>query len=160
VAADPPAGGQPQALDTFAKRLDFLFSTLRAESGKPYTHEQVAERIEHNQGISISANYIWMLRNGRRDNPTVRHVEGLARFFGVSMMVLLDQAEAERLRSQLAQYTQARDSGVEHVALRTQGADGSTLDMVRSLLAQGIAAIDAKREDAPPSDQQGGGGSE
>jgi transcriptional regulator with XRE-family HTH domain len=34
--------------------------------------------------LSFSSAYLWQLRTGAKDNPTIRHIEALARFFEVS----------------------------------------------------------------------------
>jgi len=152
---DQPQGdAQPTSLDTFARRLDYLFKTVHPRGQRPYTYEHVAETITSEQGIDISANYIWMLRSGRRDNPTLRHLEGLARFFGVSPAFLSDANEAERVRAQLDKLSDLAASGAEHVALRGASVDTDTLDVIHSLLDQVRELTDGLRDardrPAPP----------
>lgn len=159
---EPPAGGgeaesREQPLDTFARRLDFLFRTVHPRGRRPYSNEHVAEALAAEQGIDISANYIWMLRSGRRDNPRVRHVEGLARFFGVQPGFLLDTAEAERVRSQLSAFRDLADNGTSHLALRAASVDERTLDAIHSLLAQVQDLTSSLR---PPAALEPGGASE
>lgn len=128
-------GGDPaSSLETFAGRLDYLFRTVHPQGQRPYSYEHAAEAITRDQGIEISGNYIWMLRSGRRDNPTLRHLEGLARFFGVSPAFLSDQEEAERVRAQLDKISDLAASGLQHVAMRGNSVDESTLDVIHSLL--------------------------
>jgi len=139
VADDEPQGESGEdastaPLDTFARRLDYLFRTVHPRGQRPYSYERVAEAVTRDQGIDISGNYIWMLRSGRRDNPTLKHMEGLARFFGVSPAFLSDAEEAERVRGQLNKLRDLADSGVEHVALRGGTIDENTLDVIHSLL--------------------------
>jgi len=131
----PQGGGEPTtSLDTFAGRLDYLFRTVHPQGQRPYSYDHVAEAITRDQGLDISGNYIWMLRSGRRDNPTLRHLEGLARFFGVSPAFLSDQQEAERVRGQLDKLTDLAASGLQHVAMRGNTVDEDTLDVIHSLL--------------------------
>lgn len=133
---EEPGGEEVQPLDSFARRLDFLFRTVHPRGRRPYSNEHVAESLAREQGIDISANYIWMLRSGRRNNPRVRHVEGLARFFGVAPGSLLDTVEAERVRTQLRAFRDLADNGTSHLAMRAASVDERTLQAIHSLLAQ------------------------
>lgn len=147
-------------LDTFARRLDYLFRTVHPQGQRPYSYDHVAEAITRDQGIEVSANYIWMLRSGRRDNPTLRHLEGLARFFGVSPAFLSDPEEAERVRSQLDKLSDLAASGVQHVALRGGNVDENTLDVIHSLLDRVRDLTDGLRSESPdkPDETDGGAG--
>lgn len=136
MADDDRSGEAAEPLDTFARRLNFLFQTVHPRGRRPFSNEHVAEALGREQGIDISANYIWMLRSGRRDNPRVRHVEGLARFFGVPPGFLLDTEEAERVRTQLSAFAELADNGTSHLALRAASVDERTLEAIHSLLAQ------------------------
>ena len=68
----------------FAERLDRLFRTVYPKDRGPYTPAEVAEAI--NQAAEnkvVSGTYLWLLRTGQRDNPTMKHLIAIARFFGV-----------------------------------------------------------------------------
>lgn len=144
----PGSAGDDAPLDTFARRLDYLFRTVHPRGQRPYSYDHVAETITRDQGIDISGNYIWMLRSGRRDNPTLRHLEGLARFFGVTPAFLSDAEEAERVRGQLDKLSDLADSGVQHVALRGSSVDENTLDVIHSLLDRARDLTDGLRGDS------------
>jgi hypothetical protein len=137
------------SLSTFAGRLDYLFRTVHPRGQRPYSYDHVAEAVT-NEGIDISGNYIWMLRTGRRDNPTLRHMEGLARFFGVSPAFLSDQVEAERISGQLTKISALAASGVQHVAMRGATVEASTLDAITALLDQVRELTSGLRKDGPP----------
>ena len=141
---------RPDRLDSFKARLDYLFRTVHPRSGKPFTHDFVAESITAN-GVDISANYIWMLRTGRRDNPTLRHIEGLAQFFGVSPAFLSDTDEAEHARAQLDKLSDLAASGVQHVSMRGSHVDDTTLDTIHALMQQVLDLTSGLRRDAPAS---------
>src|SRR3954453_11789531 len=68
---------------TLAEKLDRLFQTVRPRDGGEFTFEEVAEGIRGRGGPTVSATYIWQLRKGLRDNPTKKHLEALADFFGL-----------------------------------------------------------------------------
>lgn len=75
--------GTPEGKRTLASKLDYLFETVRPRGRTAYTHEEVATEIAKRGGPTVSASYIWSLRTGKKDNPTMRHLEALADFFGV-----------------------------------------------------------------------------
>ena len=135
-------------LSTFAGRLDYLFRTVHPRGQRAYSYDHVAEAMS-SQGIDISGNYIWMLRSGRRNNPTLRHMEGLARFFGVSPAFLSDQDEAERVSGQLTKISELAASGVQHVAMRGASVEASTLDAITALLDQVRELTSGLRADTP-----------
>lgn len=66
----------------FSARLDRLFKTIKRSDGREYSHREVAEAITA-AGEPISHTYVGQLRSGHKDNPTLRHMRALARFFGV-----------------------------------------------------------------------------
>ena len=92
VTEESPSPGR-----LLADRLDYLFRTVHPKDRGPYTPAEVAEAInEAAGGRVISSTYIWQLRTGRRDNPTLKHLSALASFFGVSPVYFFQQAEADR----------------------------------------------------------------
>ena len=75
---DPPS-------PSLAEKLDALF---RARGDASL--EDVARAIRAGGGPTISASYLWLLRTGRKTNPTLRHLEALARYFGVPPAYFFD----------------------------------------------------------------------
>lgn len=78
---------------SLAAKIDRLFRTVRGSDGRELTYDYVAEQIAARGVTTISANYLYMLRRGIRDNPTKKHVEALAIFFGVSPAHFFDEVE-------------------------------------------------------------------
>lgn len=78
---------------TLAAKIDRLFRTVRGPDGRELTYDYVAEQIAARGVTTISANYLYMLRRGIRDNPTKKHVEALAIFFGVSPAHFFDEID-------------------------------------------------------------------
>src|SRR6266536_1727734 len=68
--------------ETLAARLNKLFASVRKPGGAEYSQREVAEGVTE-LGEPISHSYVGQLRKGEKDNPTLRHLRGLARFFGV-----------------------------------------------------------------------------
>ncbi|MGH3844706.1 MAG: hypothetical protein ACRDS0_25180 [Pseudonocardiaceae bacterium] len=75
---------------------------------------------------TFSKTYVWQLHTGQRDNPTKRHLEALATFFGVPAAYFFDDDTAGRVDSQLALATALRDAGVRDVALRISTLDNAS----------------------------------
>jgi transcriptional regulator with XRE-family HTH domain len=78
--------------------------------------DEVANAIAGQGGAHLSANYIWMLRKGQRDNPTVRAVESLARFFGVPTAYFFDSDVEVRANYQLQVAAQVIEIAMEAMA--------------------------------------------
>lgn len=136
---------------TLAAKLNRLFSTVAPRGGGEYTYEDVAEAIRNKGGPTISATYLWQLRKGLRDNPTKRHLEALAGFFGVPPAYFFDSAEAERIDAELALLAALRDGPVRQIAMRANGLSAKSLEAITEM-------VDRVREleglsPSPPDDQ-------
>ena len=77
-----------------AAKLDRLFRSAAARRRGEFTYREVAEGVERAGFAPISATYIWQLRTGQRGNPTMRHLAGLASFFGVPVSYFFDEQVA------------------------------------------------------------------
>jgi len=123
--------GQPE---TLAEKLDHLFKTVHPANRGEYSYREVAAAIDAQGGPTISASYIHMLRTGGKDNPTKRHIEGLAKFFGVPPGYFFDDEEARKINAQLELLAAMRDAGVRNITLRAAGLSPRTLDIVRGMI--------------------------
>jgi transcriptional regulator with XRE-family HTH domain len=126
---------EPATSASLADRLDRLFRTMHPTGRAEYTYDEVASAIRES-GTMISHTYVWQLRKGLRDNPTMRHLEGLARFFGVPTSYFLDEDTAE-IDAQLQLLAALREAPVRTIALRAA-----------DLSPAGLAAIQAMVEHA------------
>lgn len=117
---------------TIAEKLNSLFASVQGPRGE-YSLEEVSEGIRERGRATISPSYIWQLRKGMKDNPTKKHMEALADFFGVSASYFHDDEAADRIEAELATLSALRDLGVRRVALRAAGLSPRSLE--------GIAAI-------------------
>jgi len=122
--------------DTLAAKVDHLFSTVRSREGGEYSFEEVAEAIRAKGGPTISATYVWQLRKGLRDNPTKRHLEALAGFFGVPPAYFFDDAEAERINAELTLLSALRDAPVRRIALRANGLSPRSLEAIVEMVGR------------------------
>jgi transcriptional regulator with XRE-family HTH domain len=124
-----------EAERTLAEKLDELFSTVHP-IGKEYSYNDVARGVEELGAPRVSATYIWQLRTGKRDNPTKRHIEALASFFGVPPAYFFDDQVAAQVRSQLQLLATLRDHGVRQVATRAAGLSPRALRAVDEMIKQ------------------------
>jgi transcriptional regulator with XRE-family HTH domain len=118
---------------SLAEKIDHLFETVHPAKGE-YTHQQVAEAIEAAGGPTISAVYIWQLRNGKRDNPTMRHLEALSGFFGVPPTYFFDDDAAAAIDEELELVASLRDAQVRRLALRASGLSTDSLEAIADMI--------------------------
>jgi transcriptional regulator with XRE-family HTH domain len=144
---------EQSASRTLAERLDTLFKTVQPLR-REYTNEEVARGCTEVGEGTFSKTYVWQLRTGQRDNPTKRHLEALAAFFGVPPTYFFDDEVAGRVDSQLALATALRDAGVRDAALRIMSLDGSSRQSVVRII-QEITQMHAasSTRDGEPADK-------
>ncbi|GHE31261.1 helix-turn-helix domain-containing protein [Streptomyces vinaceus] len=129
--ADPV--GPPAAPKSLAEKLEHLFAHTAPAGRGPYSVEEVARAITAER-IPISGSYIWLLRKGQRDNPTLRHLEGLAQFFGVPPAYFFDDRVTDAVDAELGLLAALRDAKVQHVALRTAGLSEKSLKSITEMI--------------------------
>jgi len=129
------AGQEAPRRRTLAEKLDHLFTVVHPPKGE-YTYEQVATAIEERGGPTISAAYVWQLRKGARDNPTKRHLEALADFFGVPPSYFFDEDAAHVVDAELELLVALRDGAVRDVALSAAGLSQQSLAAIQAMIDQ------------------------
>jgi transcriptional regulator with XRE-family HTH domain len=112
----------PQPL---ARKVDFLFRhVLHSKGRNEYSHEAVAAAIrEHGSELhdplwTISPDKISELRSGHGTSPTLRHLLGLARFFGAPPAYFVDDQLAARVEEQYRQLRLLSQFDIQAVATR------------------------------------------
>jgi transcriptional regulator with XRE-family HTH domain len=93
---------------SFAARLNHAFAMLTKPDGREYSNEEVSRSLRE-QGEQISVSYLFQLRSSKKDNPTLRHIEALGRFFGLPGSYFFDDAVTDRVNQQLEQLRQERE---------------------------------------------------
>lgn len=126
-----PADPEPPSL---AARIDHLFKITASADGREHSYRTVAAAIEAAGGPKVSASYLHQLRTGQKDNPTKRHLEALASYFGVPPAYFFDDRLAAEVDAQLAMLRTLGDSGVMNVALRAQGLSEESLQVLTQLI--------------------------
>jgi transcriptional regulator with XRE-family HTH domain len=127
--------GDPErrSLDSLADRLDHLFATVHPAGRGPYSNEEVAAAIRE-QGGEISGTYIWQLRKGKKDNPTKKHLEALAGFFGVPVVYFFEAAAARQVGAELETLKLLQDVKARRIGLRAVGLSERSMDTVAEML--------------------------
>lgn len=120
---------------TLADKLNHLFRTVHPGDRGPYSNEEVASAIRES-GESMSATYLWLLRRGERTNPTMRHLQALAGFFGVPPAYFFDDAVTRRTDRDLELLSSLRQLGTKRVALRTVLASAGLSEASQQLVQQ------------------------
>jgi transcriptional regulator with XRE-family HTH domain len=134
---------------TLADKLNHLFATVHPASRGPYSNDEVATAIREQGGPTISGTYLWLLRKGQRDNPTLKHLEAVAAFFGVPPAYFLDDAATAKVDAELDLLNAMRDVGVHNVALRLAGLSAKSLQSI-------VDVVERVRElEGLPEDQRG-----
>lgn len=126
-------GSFPAPRRTIAEKLEHLFRTVPGPRGE-YSLDDVAAGIRERGGPTISASYIWQLRKGVKDNPTKKHMEALADFFGVPAAYFFDDGAASRIEAELDMLAALRDAGVRGVALRAAGLSPRSLAAIKTII--------------------------
>lgn len=87
---------------SLAYKLNCLFARVTGRDGREYSNEHVASAIRDASDVTISQSYIWQLRKSKKDNPTLKHLQALADFFGVPAAYFFDDEVTDRVSAQLA----------------------------------------------------------
>ena len=144
---------------TFAEKLDYLFLTVHPKGRRPYSMDEVAAAVAEKGYEHLSAGYIWALRRGQRDNPTIKTVEALADFFGVPAGYFLDNDDelVSRVDSQLGLLAKIREAGVEGLAMRASELNPESREAVARMIDAMANMIDAVAgsDAATPKDDSG-----
>lgn len=107
--------------DDLVRRVNRLFDTHHPADRGPYSNAEIAERAS-SHGYEISPAAIQQIRSGRRSNPTVRVLRGLALAFGVSITYFFEENLTE-------------------VSLETRARSGDLSDRTVQLLADLIREL-------------------
>lgn len=124
-----------------AERLNHLFAHMHPP-GAPYTNAYVAEEISQGAeygDVTLSEQYLSMLRKGRRSNPRPEVLRALAKFFAVPVGYLvgdLSQPQADRVEEELRFLAAMRDQRVRTIALRSVGLPPEVQDSLTTIISQ------------------------
>jgi ESX-1-secreted protein regulator len=115
---------------SLAERIDCLFRTHRSPRGREYTYREVANAVSGLDSVTFSPAYLWQLRTGAKDNPTIRHLEALARFFNVSPSYFFDEELTELPETELRLLAASKSELLRPVAASLMGLSPDSLATV------------------------------
>jgi transcriptional regulator with XRE-family HTH domain len=122
---------------SLAEKLEHLLTVTAPSGQRSPSNEEVATAINIAAGEkTISATYVWQLRTGRKTNPTMRHLEALAQYCGVSPAYFLDEDESRRIDDQLSLLEALKQSDARDIALRSTGLSESSRRALHSMIDQ------------------------
>ncbi|GHF29116.1 hypothetical protein GCM10010218_07840 [Streptomyces mashuensis] len=140
-----------------AERLNYLFANMHPP-GAPYTNGHVAEEISRGEeygDVTLTEQYLSMLRNGRRVNPSPDVLRALAKFFAVPVGYLmgdLSAGQAARVEEEVRFLVAMRDQRVRAIALRSVGLPPEVQDSLTTIIGQ------FRQQMNLPADPQDAGG--
>ncbi|NEK96595.1 XRE family transcriptional regulator [Modestobacter muralis] len=133
---------------TFAQRLDLLFRATHPAGRDEVGYQEVADAVASAGGPTVTANYLYLLRTGRRSNPRMDLVRALARYFNVPAGYFIDDEVAQNYTDQLELLQAIRDSGTAGLALRAASLSPEARAALTVLLDGMRAAEKPPRPDA------------
>jgi len=135
----PPAHPD-SAARTFAERLDLLFQATGQDGRGEVGYPEVADALTRAGGPTVTPNYLYLLRTGRRANPRLDLLRALARYFGVPTGYFIDDDVPERYTDQLQVLTALRTDGLADMVLKARGLSPDSLALLSSLVSKLRAA--------------------
>jgi len=139
MANQPASGADVENVDnpaawSLAQRIDHLFETVRRPDGTCHSNKEVAAAMGDDGSKAISGSYLWLLRNGQRDNPTKRQLEALAKFFGVRPAYFFDDVSSQAIAQELALLRAMKKAGIQHIAARLSGLSPRGIDAITHII--------------------------
>lgn len=112
------AGSRKTEPTSLAEKINRLFETMHPAGRGPLTNDEVADAIRTRNGPTISGQYLWQLRKGRRDNPTRQHIQALAEYFNVPVAYFFDDDLANTYNADMDLIAALRDDDIREIATR------------------------------------------
>lgn len=139
-----------RAFENFGARLNHLLGTVPSPNGSLWSHAQLSAALTES-GTPATPSYISQLRNGKKDNPTVKTVEGLARLFGVPVAYFHDDEVADKFNANIADLIEIREAAGLNSLFR--GLTAPDRKVVESLITALLEQHGSKsvNEDPPPT---------
>lgn len=134
---------------TLAGRIDCLFRTHRSPRGREYTYREVATAVTTLNGLTLSPAYLWQLRTGAKDNPSINHLAALARFFNVAPSYFFDDELSNLPEAELRLLASTKHGLPRSTALQLAGLSdeslGAVLELARRLRKlEGLPCLDGR----------------
>ncbi len=149
-------GSELPALPTLAARVAWLFDTASSRLGRTISKRGAAREIKA-AGTDISHTTLLEIMSGRKTNPTMERLTGIAEFFGVPVGWLAGENVDEELpdsdegRKRARLQAALRDARVQNIAERSVGLSSLSLDAIAQIIeaARIAEGLEAGGQDAP-----------
>jgi len=115
---------------TLSEKVDRLFRIYPSPRGREYTYREVAAAISQQDSVSFSPAYLWQLRTGVKENPTMRHLQALGRFFDVSPAYFFGEELTEFADGHVRVLAAARSETLRRIAITLLGLSDESLNTV------------------------------
>jgi transcriptional regulator with XRE-family HTH domain len=134
LVGDEPPLVEASSGDDFATKLRRLIRTVHPPDRGPYSYREIARGVVE-AGVTMTSTTLYQLANGGRPDPKLRHVQGLAAFFGVPVAYFMDEAIAARIDEQISSVVVWRDQEAQELALRTLALPADQRQLINGMLA-------------------------
>ncbi|MBA9007281.1 XRE family transcriptional regulator [Thermomonospora cellulosilytica] len=102
MSQDTATSQAPTPSASLADKVEWLINNMwPADAPPPKTNIEAAAAITAATGEDISSTTVWKLRTGRQDNPQLRTLTALARFFGVPLGYFGPTTESRQIENDL-----------------------------------------------------------
>ena len=132
---NPPATGSASSdPGVIARRLQYLFDTVRKPDGRRFTYREVLDRIKQQGGPDLSIGYLSQLVTGARTNPMLDSLVALAGFFRVPLSYFDVSKDTGEIDGQLKLAAAMQAAGVEQLATRAAGLPEASIKVVLDMV--------------------------
>jgi transcriptional regulator with XRE-family HTH domain len=121
---------------TLSEKVDRLFRIYPSPRGREYTYREVAAAISQQDSVTFSPAYLWQLRTGVKDNPTMRHLQALARFFDVSPAYFFEEELTQFPELEVRLLAASRSDTLRRIAMTLLGLSDDSLNAVLNLASR------------------------
>lgn len=132
---------------SFADRLSRLIATIHPPDRKPYSYREIAQGVEEQTGVSMSATHVQQLAVGARRDPKRSHIQALAQFFGVPVTYFFDDEVADQVDQQVSDVVAWRDTEARAMAQRAMQLSPRDRETVSALMDQLNSYDDNRRRE-------------
>lgn len=132
-------------IPNLASKLQHLFRTIPQPEGQGFYSNEAVVTAVIAQGVPLTVQHLSNLRNGRRDNPSARLLDAIAKVFGVPTGYFFSDEEERQVNKELEALDQLRRTG----GLRLRGdIDAAGLKQVLAALAL-VREAESRRDQTP-----------
>lgn len=118
-----------------AQKIDYLVKTRHPKNRGPYSMREAAALINEAAGDEvISHSYLGQLRNGRRDNPTMRQVAVLSAFFRAPVWYFFPDEVSHQSAEDVDLAAAIKDPEIRDLALSAAGLSKVSLKGLRGMI--------------------------